>query len=146
MARLRNALLLLLVSLPLLAEAAQFRDFGPYRVHYNAFNSTVIAPEVAQAYGLDRSRFRGILNITIQRRDGESPWPATQAAVDATASSLVGRVRNIDMHEIREGEAIYYIGEFPVSNQEKLDFTVEVRPADSSERYSLDFSQRFFTD
>lgn len=143
---LRSAFLLLLSVAATNAAAEQFRDFGTYRVHYNAFNSTIIAPEIAQAYGLDRSRFRGILNVTVQRKDGQSPWPAAQARVEATATNLAGRVRRIDMQEIQEGEAIYYIGEFPVTDRETMEFEIQVRPQGSNQSYPISFRQQFFID
>ncbi len=144
MGMLRRIALISFFLLPLTATAAQFRDFGPYRVHYNAFPSTFIAPEVAQAYGLNRSRYRGLLNITVQTEGSGAQWPATAAVVRATATNPYGQVREIDMQEIREGQAVYYIGEFPVTDKEELEFQVQVRPSGTERSYGLDFSQRFF--
>lgn len=127
------------------AQAAKFRDFDNYRVHYSAFNSTIIAPEIARAYGLNRSDYRGILNITVQRKEGSVPYPGTDAEITARATNLTDQTKVIDMQRIEEGEAIYYIGEFPVSNQEVLNFEVDVRPAASDRNYRLNFRQQFFT-
>ncbi|MGB1062518.1 MAG: DUF4426 domain-containing protein, partial [Ketobacter sp.] len=44
-----------------LAAAEQFIEDKDYVVHYSAFTSTLLTPEVASAYGLMRSRQRGIV-------------------------------------------------------------------------------------
>ncbi|MFM4989919.1 DUF4426 domain-containing protein, partial [Aeromonas veronii] len=59
-----SGLLALLMTLPLKAE--QMKELGPWLVHYNAFNSSFLTPEVAKAYGLERSRYNAIINIAVQ--------------------------------------------------------------------------------
>ena len=131
--------------LPALANAGKFRDFGDYRVHYSAFNSTSIAPEVARSYGLTRSQYRGILNITVQRKEGDPPYPASGADLRIQATNLADQTKQIAMQRIEEGDAIYYIGEFPVSDKEVLNFRVDIQPEGSSQTYDLRFRQQFFT-
>ncbi|WP_303901598.1 DUF4426 domain-containing protein [Thiohalomonas denitrificans] len=132
--------------LPAIAHAGKFRDFDDYRVHFSAFNSTVIAPEVARAYDLPRSDYRGMLNITVQRKESDTPpYPATNADLRAQATNLAGQTKQISMQRIEEGDAIYYIGGFPVSHREVLDFRVDIQPEDSDQTYNLQFRQQFFT-
>jgi hypothetical protein len=126
-------------------QAAQYRDFDDYRVHYSAFNSTIIAPSVAQAYDLQRSSYRGILNVAVQKRGSEAVWPSAAAEVRATATNLAGQVRRIEVRRIEEGKAVYYIGEFPVTHRERLNFDVEVTPEGAGRSYNLSFDQQFFT-
>ncbi len=59
-----SCLLALLMTLPLRAE--QMKELGPWQVHYSAFNSSFLTPDVAKAYGLERSRYNGIINIAVQ--------------------------------------------------------------------------------
>ena len=59
-----SCLLALLITLPLKAE--QMKELGPWQVHYSAFNSSFLTPEVAKAYGLERSRYNAIINIAVQ--------------------------------------------------------------------------------
>lgn len=148
MATLRTAvgfLFVVALGLGTTAQAASFRDFNGYRVHYNAFNSTVIAPQIAQAYGLNRSDYRGILNITVQRKEGQEPYPAVSADVVATGTNLANQLKRIEMRRIEEGDVVYYIGEFPVKNGEVIDFQVEVTP-EQANTYNLQFRQSFFTE
>jgi hypothetical protein len=50
------------------------------------------------------------------------------------------------MRELREGDAIYYIGELTVSNQEMLTFSINVRPEGVDAPYQIRFRQQFYTD
>ncbi len=83
-----SCLLALLLTLPLRAE--QMKELGPWQVHYSAFNSSFLTPEVAKAYGLERSRYNGIVNIAVQnkqgslRRWGSAARPRTSPAPSAT--------------------------------------------------------------
>jgi hypothetical protein len=49
------------------------------------------------------------------------------------------------VREIRDGNAIYYIGEFGVANEETLKFKVTARPQGSQESVEVEFSQDFYT-
>ena len=137
-------LLLALLSPPsVLAENSQ--DVGDYVIHYNALATDMLPPAVARDYHITRSQNRGMVNITILKKVLGSPGQPVHARVDASARNLAGQYRNIRMREIREGNAIYYIGEFGVANEETLNFKVQVRPQGEREFYEVEFSQDFYT-
>ena len=46
-------------------QGAQYKELGPWQVHYIAFPSTFIQPQIAKAYDLERSGYKGIVNISI---------------------------------------------------------------------------------
>ena len=50
------------------------------------------------------------------------------------------------MRMIQEQEAIYYIGETPVANQETLVFDISVRPDGVEEASDVRFKRQFCTD
>lgn len=135
------SLLSLLAAAPALAQQSQ--EFDDYTVHYNAIGTSQITPEVAQAYGIQRSSSRALLNITVLDADGN----ATAAAVSASARNLTGQHRDIPMRELDEAnEAIYYIGVFRVNNMETFDFRVDVQPKGHSELLEVTFRQQFYTE
>ena len=137
-------LLLALLSPPsVLAENSQ--DVGDYVIHYNALATDMLPPAVARDYHITRSQNRGMLNITILKKVLGSPGQPVHARVDASARNLAGQYRNIRMREIREGNAIYYIGEFGVANEETMNFKVQVRPQGERDFYEVEFSQDFYT-
>ncbi len=135
-----------LINLPL--QAAQFETFGDYMVHYNAINTEMLQPDVAKQYQINRSKNRALLNISVRKKgSGEIKQDsAVVALVKATATNLNGQLQTIDMREIHEGEAIYYIGEFRINNAETLDFKVSVNPEQQEKTHEISFRQEFFID
>ena len=137
-------LLLTLVSqLSVLAENSE--DFGDYVIHYNALATDMLPPVIARDYRITRSQNRGMVNITVLKKVLGSPGQPVHARVETHARNLAGQDRNISMREIREGNAIYYIGEFGVANEETLNFKVRVRPQGERDFYEVEFSQDFYT-
>jgi hypothetical protein len=129
------------------ARAQQSREFGDYAVHYNALSTSLLTPQVAQSYGIQRSPSRALLNVTVIRQDGAGKGSAVRAGVLASATNLTGQRRDIQLREITDGEgAVYYIGEFRVRNMETFDFTVEVTPEGESEALEVLFRQQFYTE
>ena len=137
--------LLLTILSPLSALAENSKDFGDYVIHYNALATDMLPPAVARDYHITRSQNLGMLNITILKKVLGSPGQPVHARVEATAKNLAGQYRNISMREIREGNAIYYIGEFGVANEETLKFSVRVRPEGERDFLAVEFSQDFYT-
>ncbi len=126
------------------ALAQQSRDFGDYTVHYNTLNTNLLPADTARAYGIQRAGTRALLNIAVQQRADREP---VAARVTASAINLNGQRREINMREIREEEAIYYIGHFRVHDEEILDFHVVIRPLEAPDQVlEMDFRQQFFTD
>ena len=60
----RSFMLLLFTSLfALSAHAEQKQIERGYEVHFNAFNSSFVTPEVATANGIVRSKVRALVNV-----------------------------------------------------------------------------------
>lgn len=127
------------------AMAEQSEDVGDYVIHYNAFTTDTLAPEVARSYGIPRSGNRAMLNLTVLKKQAGLAGKPVAAEVSASAVNMNNQLRNIEMRQIRDGDAIYYVGHFGVSHQEVMDFRIEVRPKDTERTYTLEFRQRFFT-
>lgn len=135
-------LAMLLVSLPLQAE--QYQDFGDYRVHYNAFNSDMLAPEVAKGYGLSRSSYEAVVNITVQKKGKLGMYEPIKANVKGKSSDITGKINTLKVKEINEGPVVYYLAELPITNGQKLNFDIQIVPQGEKKAYPLSFSQQFF--
>lgn len=133
--------LLALLALPLQAAAERYKEFGDYQVHYNAIATGLLQPDVARGYGIVRSRNRGLLTVTVLR-DGEP----VAARVSAEALNMQSQLRRIALQEVREGQAVYYIGTFPVDHLEKLRFRLDITPRGGDRELELVFDQRFYTE
>ena len=112
----------LCLALPALAERKY--SFDEVDVHYSAFNSSFLQPQIAAAAGLTRAGNQGVLNIAVLRNG---------KPIVATVSG-----------QVREGEAVYYLAQFPIG-EETLSFTVNVQSA-GGPRNSFSFNQEFFPD
>ena len=127
------------------AIAQQAEDIGRHWVHYNTFNTAFLTPEVARAYGIDRSGQRSLLNIAVVRKNESGLDTPVRARVSARASNLAGQQRDLEMREIVDGDAIYYIASFRIHNRERLNFVVDVEPLDgASRRSTVRFQQTFY--
>jgi hypothetical protein len=143
------SILLLAGSLVVAVDAAaqQSQDFGDYVVHYNALNTNLIPPQVAQAYNIARSPSRALLNVTVMKKVMDTPGTPVSATVSATGTNLTGQLREIPIREIKDPEgAIYYIGEFPVNHLETYRFEVRVAVEGEEEPLMVRFRQQFYTE
>jgi hypothetical protein len=135
----------LLLLLPVTVCAENSKDFGQFVVHYNAMATDMVPAQVARKYRITRSKNRGMINITVLKKVLGSPGQPVHAQVEVNAQNLAGQGRTIHVREIREGNAIYYIGEFGVANEETLKFDVRARPQGAQEFVEVQFSQDFYT-
>jgi hypothetical protein len=143
-----NTLLLLgALSFALTTEAQQSQDFGEYVVHYNALNTNLIPPQVAQGYNIQRSSSRALLNVTVLKKVMGSPGTPVDASVTATGTNLTGQTREINIRrsDDRDG-AIYYLGEFPIHNLETYRFDIKVKIEGQTEPLVVKFNQQFYTE
>lgn len=125
---------------------ANSQAFGEHVVHFNAQSTTMLPAEVARAYGITRSDSRAMLNIAVIHKDDRGVGTPVPAEISVSAVNLLDQARNIRMRELREDEAIYYIGEFKISNEETLNFRIVVRPEGTNVPHEITFSQQFYTD
>ena len=123
---------------------ATFQDFGNYEVHYNALRTDSLTPEVARAYGIQRSANRVMLNVTALRKEADhAPRKPAEADVKVDAYNLNGQLKNIEMRRVSEGEAIYYIGEVSISGVEILVFDIAVTPTGEAPPLRMKFKREF---
>jgi len=130
---------------PLTAGAQNSTAADGYVVHHNAFTADTLDPKIAQRYGVQRSKQRGVINVTVIKEKPGTTGVPTPAHVEVSTTSLTGQKTRIPMRELKEQEAVYYIGEFPVQDQETLDFAIEATPEGTSKAIKAKTRQQFFT-
>jgi hypothetical protein len=124
--------------------AERYESFGDYQIHYNAFTTDLIEPSVARAYNITRSKNRALVNIAVLRRTTGIPLQPVRATVTVEAVNLNAQLRTIEIRELNDRGAIYYIGELPVGYNETLNFKLEVTPEGESTTHNLTFKQEFY--
>ena len=125
---------------------AQDQTFGNYTVHYIAVNSTFIEPDTAAQYNIVRSARRAFLNIAIIRNNADGTTTPVTAKVSGGKINLMQQQGVIDFNEIREGTAIYYIGQFDFSNAELVRFKVAVQPEQQGPTHTIEWETRLYSD
>lgn len=133
----------LTVSLHAYAETS--KEFGDYTIHYTAFRSDTLQPEIAKAYNLTRRNNRVIINVAVIKKVAGTTGTPSTAKVEGQAINLTGQLKQLDFREIKEGDAIYYLAETQVSNGEFLKFDLNVTPAGKTDAARINFDKRFFT-
>ncbi|GAD78606.1 DUF4426 domain-containing protein [Vibrio ezurae] len=139
LSKLLCALLLLGLSMP--SWAGQFVRMKDIELHYSAFNSTFIAPKVARELKLKRNPYIALINISALDLYSVGKKP-TQVSLTGTAKNLVGNTRKLTFRELTQGDAIYYLAELPITENETFRFEIN---ADSGTKGSgiLRFNQTF---
>jgi hypothetical protein len=125
--------------------AENSKEFGDYVIHYNAFRSDTISPEVAKQYGLARANNRILINIAVLKKVMNTTGKPTASKVTGHASNLTGQLKQLKFKEITEGNAIYYLAETKISDGEFLKFDLKIIPEGEERAARLRFDKRFFT-
>ena len=121
---------------------ASFVDIGSHVIHFSAQSTDQLPTRVAQQYGIVRSKNRAMLNVSVLEAGTNIP---VTADVTVKTVNLTGQLKNVTMRKIEEQEAIYYIGETPVANQETLIFDISVMPQGAAEASDMRFKRQFYT-
>lgn len=140
-----KCLLAITISLVVMAYASaeNMKKLGSMNVHYMAIGSTFFTPEIAKAYGITRSRYNGLVNISVL--DNTKPGnPAKTISINGQAKNNLGQFKNLEFTEVKEGDAIYYLAQVSYTDEETLHFTLEI--TDGKEQQTLKFSQKFYVD
>ncbi|MDP5072065.1 MAG: DUF4426 domain-containing protein [Congregibacter sp.] len=136
------AVLLLMLGKP--AQAQLSERFGPYELHYSVVNTTFIEPAVAAQYGLARGNRRAIVNLSLREHLEDGSTVAREMSLQGLSRDLTQARVDFDFKEVREGPAIYYIGEFKFINREWRFFEFTFTPRDSEQTLSLEFKQQMY--
>ena len=130
-------------SLPAVADRGEQKQvFGDYEIHYMGLNSSFLEPEVAEAYGIPRSRSMGYLSISIMKTTTDEDVPeALTGDVRGQMQNMIGQKKELEFKEIKERNAIYYISTFRFDQEDVYKFTLQVSPDGESRTFDVKFDQ-----
>ena len=138
-----------LFSLSLSAEQKKVFD-GPdgseYEVHYIAFTSTFLEPEIAKQYQLVRSKALGIVNISVLKVAADGSRKPVGAVVQSKMTNDIQQTQFLSFQQVVEGPAIYYLAQFQFREGENLTFDVSVFPEGTTQPLQFRFVQNFYND
>ncbi len=120
-------------------QAQQSSEFGDYEIHYSAMPTGALNAQIAQEYGILRSRTRGMIMLTLLR-DGQTE----SGRIDILARDIDDELTEIGAQRITNEGWVSYIGTFPVKAGEALTFEVTVYPHAGGGPLELAFRQTFY--
>ena len=132
MKKLMTLLVTFLALLPFYAQAENSTKIPGHTVHHNVITTDFLTPNIASAYRIMRSKNRGMINISVIKDEAGTTGKPVSASINARVINLLGQERLVRLKEIREGDAIYYIGDFIIPSNERLVFMLDVRPEAAS--------------
>ena len=133
----------LVLSFSANVNAENMKKLGNMDVHYMAIGSTFFTPKIAQAYGIERSRYNGLINISVLDNTKVGK-PAKAVAIMGKARNDLGQIKTIEFTEVIEGGAVYYLAQLKYSDEETYYFDIQIN--DGMETQILTFSHKFYVD
>lgn len=123
------------------ANAEQKMQLGGWDVHYIVFGTSFLTPEVASQYGIVRSKFNALVNISVLDTTSQE---AQTVALSGKATNLLGTSRELKFKKVVDGKAIYYLAIVPFRDQETFRFSIDVMKG--GETQTLKFQQKMYVD
>lgn len=139
-------LMLIVISFlsPLLfANDANQVTFKDYTIHFNAFPSEHLQPNIAKAIGIERDSSHAVVTVVINKNNESLKPQSVKANVNGNAFNLTGMMRRMKLREVKDHGAIYYISDFGVRNGERLTFNMSVRPEGELQKKEFKFDKQF---
>ncbi|WP_096085638.1 DUF4426 domain-containing protein [Agaribacterium haliotis] len=119
-------------------------DFDQYSVHYSVFNSTFIPADVAKIYGIKRSAYESLINVSIYNNN--KPMQSIAADINGRVRNLLQQSKKLDFIEIKEKNAVYYIAPVRINGEEVVHFELKVTPDGSNETLNVNFNKKLYSD
>ena len=127
-------------------RAASSKDFGDYVLHYNSMSTDQLTPSIAQEYNIKRGKNRAMLTVSIIKKTEDPTGVSVPGTVTATAYNLTGQVKNLNIRQISDGDAFYYVGDVSVAKSETLVFDIEAIPVNGTHPLALRFTRQYLWD
>lgn len=140
----KSLLFIFAILMSCVAAAGQFKTIKDAEVHYVVFNSTFVTPKVARSYGLKRNEHIATVNVSVLDR-ASAGKPAMEVSIKGVAKNLIGQTKTLEFKQIKEGDAIYYLAQFPIVNEEMYQFTIDI-DAGNKGRGPVSFSQKLYVE
>ncbi|EPJ45214.1 MAG: hypothetical protein OFPII_29350 [Osedax symbiont Rs1] len=130
------------------ASAENVLETPDYIIHYNAFNSTAIDATAAKQNNLIRSKYTGMLNIAVFKKQADDSTVPVKSINRGTVENLLRQQQSLTFKTIVEGSAknraIYYIASFRFADEEQMNFAIELQPDPNQAPIKLTLTQVFY--
>ena len=123
------------------ANSEQKKTVGDWDIHYIAFNTTILTPQIAKANNIVRSGKRALVNISVLDKQTKQ---AQEIVISGSARNLLGTKKVLDFKKVNEGDAIYYLATVDYSDKEVLRFDIDIQQGRISQ--NLKFQQTMYVE
>jgi hypothetical protein len=135
---------------PALANPESFTQVGDFQLHYNALNTQVLSAAVAKQYGIQQSKHRGLVIVSVLKKYTKEPgFQPVAADVTISAHNLINQAVPVSLRRIDTGNtmsAVSYIGEVDVKHRQILFFEIKAIPVTTTQVLAAKFQHEFFVD
>jgi len=119
---------------------------GEFTVHYAALPSTRLSPEIAHRHAITRSASRALLNVSVRRGARAVGAVAVPARIEAIVIHPGGQRQTLNLREVRDHGAIYYLGDARIDAGDTLNFELTVLPEGAAQPINVRHRQAFWPD
>ncbi len=123
-----------------------FQISGDYEMHYNAVRTDQLTADIARSYGIERSKNKVLLNISVLKKAASGSPEPVDAEVIVAAHNLNSQMKDVQLRRINENTAIYYIAEIGFSGTETIVFDIKATPSGSTSPITATLTREFFAD
>ncbi|BFM18562.1 DUF4426 domain-containing protein [Maricurvus nonylphenolicus] len=141
-----SGLLAILFTHNALADAKPYQDFGDYRVIYTVFNSSFIKPDIAKTYNITRGKSQALINVSLIKNTADGSTEGLPANISGTVTNLMQQQKVLKFVEVQEQNAVYYLAPLRFTNEEVLNFAIEVKTSANAKPFELEFTKTLYVD
>lgn len=135
------AILFFLLAVTSPVHAQQKQRLGAWDVHYMVVNTTFFDANVLKHYAIQRSKYSALVNISVLNSDTQV---AQDVALSGQYKDLLGKVKTLNFKQVKEGDAVYYLAQFPFADKDTYRFDIQVQSG--NQQQSLRFQQQLYAD
>ncbi len=123
------------------AGAADITKVGDLELHCVATPTTELTGEAAKAYNVTPSPGRGLLTVTLMRKNRNGEAKTVPGQIYAGAINQNNLLSSIPIREVHDGDNVYYLGEYRVGAPDTLRFLVNA--TSMGKIFKAEFSRAF---
>lgn len=123
-------------------RAQESTRFDEYELHHTIVYTTFLSPSVAAEYNIARGQDKAILTLSVRDAEAGDTAGRPMTISGRTWDLITGG--DMDVREIREADATYYIVPFEFLDREYRFFEFTFRPEGSDRSYTHKFKRQLW--
>lgn len=141
-------LVLSLLPLTLLAQDKNMERVGDYEIYYDVLPTSFLNPQVAQGYGVVRSKGQGMIRITVLHRLADGSSEPVKARVSGHAGNLAGQLNGLSFHthQVGQNQGTFNLATFRFAHDDPMRFNLRVTYDSKKPAHELAFIRRLYMD